>query len=593
MIIAKFFKENSNQINYLYKNEQDEYSGLTINEYGFSTFDINLLSEVLNLFKPSNNTKKLFNYNTYDVYFDFNSNFKHFLKNGIEDYELFFYNNGNNAVMYRNSDKKGDVIKIVRNGIIVILTVGTFIQLLTSSKNYEFYKDYEKYINADQSIIINDESLSYSHSFILIETDNEVNRAIEMIKASNLSEEEKKLISNQELLKDVFQYYDATAFNELFGLKLNGLNIEIEKDSETNTAGFYLSTIPNTIFIGETVYNSQSKNSTFFHEFIHLLQNDQNKYSYLTETTAELITNEYALETNESCLYNEGVKTLKLLIDIIGPEPILKGVFGRDYSMLEEILAQNLSKEEYAELMKYFIKTPTENINKENKIRNILKKLYKNIYKIDIREDQRIMYDLIYENILYNPKYALLLSPINKYYLNKSKINEPSYLTISKNSNSSYLYDYDKILNSLIESGKITKMKSVFKKISKEEYNSLDDKTSVRLMEYKTCMLCEAKVEDGFYNYITFDQRGNEKQEKISIEEAINKNLLSYYLCDLVEEKKLNELSDEWTYNMNSYIYISNDENITIKENGDIIFMIENLKERFNLSEIKETSKST
>lgn len=286
--------------------------------------------------------------------------------------------------------------------------------------------EYYAYNNKVKIIsIIDEEMLQYEFDFNKNLEKNFVDEIIQKINDSNISEQDKELLMNRDLLENVLSYYDDVEKNDLLITKLNNFSIE-EKDFEDETIfGHYDPLKPNRIFIK---INCPYREKTLVHEFIHFLQNDNNKYNYLIETTAELMSNEYlGLIEDRSSAYNEGVQSLKLLIDIIGPEPVLKSMFGRDNTMLEGILAQNLSKQDYIELVGYFSKSPKEVINKEAKIRKILKKLYRNIYGQDISQDENIMYNIVYEKLLFNSQFY----PVNKKYLRKDMIDIPTSIIVN------------------------------------------------------------------------------------------------------------------------------------------------------------------
>ena len=584
MIVAKFFREDSKDINYLLTHN-DGYIGLSFADNAIKEMDNNLFQEIVNMFYMSNESKNLFTYKNYDVYFDFKNKFKHFIKEGKEDYNLFFENNGQNAILYSGGMNKG-VVKIIRNGIILVISVNLFLSGFKLIEKKEFYDIYKNYTDVEEIVVFVDEdiTLKYDQALKTIVDESLINRAIELINASEINDEFKILFSNKALLENVLQYYDGNAINELFAFKLNHLNIvegvknnNSKDNNEHSTAASYNALVPNQILVESLDVDKEYLNDTLMHEFIHLLQNDNLKYLYLTETTAELMKNEYLNTYNHISSYNEGVETLKLLIDIIGPEPILKGVFGKDYSLLEGILAQNLSKDDFTELMGYFTKSPVEVLSNEKKIRNILLKLYKNIYGQSITEDSNIMYDMVY-----NSSGQSLEIDINKFYLNKSRFSEEFEIVVSKGG-----VLYLDILEELKKVGDIISVTTIYKDITVEEYNSLENKSSAELFEPGESYFHTPTIEDGMYIY---KQYYDSPEERIPVEQALREGKISYYLVDKVEKDKIPDgwfgipsLSEE---------YISKNPNLRI-DSGKIVFKIKNMSERFEISKITNLSEGS
>ena len=134
------------------------------------------------------------------------------------------------------------------------------------------------------------------------------------------------------------------------------------------------------------------------HEYNHLLQSEGCEYNYLLEAWAELMSKEYY--NTDIISYNEGVKNLMLLIDIIGPQPLFEMFYSNNNETLENILKYNLSNEDYKFLIDSFKESQlATNYLQENKeIRLVLCRLYENINKQSIYKDENILYKLIYED---------------------------------------------------------------------------------------------------------------------------------------------------------------------------------------------------
>ena len=133
------------------------------------------------------------------------------------------------------------------------------------------------------------------------------------------------------------------------------------------------------------------------HEFIHLLQ-DNNYFYYIREASAEIISNEYYGSSVDS--YQEEVKRVKVLMEIIGSNPIWNVNFSGSEEKLQEftdILYNNLSFDEYDKIIDILTTSPGYKTDEEMKTINeefdrILASLYRNIYQEPIENNEIIQY---------------------------------------------------------------------------------------------------------------------------------------------------------------------------------------------------------
>lgn len=282
--------------------------------------------------------------------------------------------------------------------------------------------------------------------------------AIKCINESSLNSDAKILLANEQLLKDIFNYYEDTPLAYIANLKFNNINIKYyddddEIDERYKSNGFYQSNIPNILFVNDEYASANlelNKNArqTVAHEFIHLLEAPANPYTYLKEAAAELLVKEYY---NMSVVtYKPAVKQLMLLIDIIGPDPIMKLLFSGDNKLFLKTITTYLNDEDSQLLINYFkngdlvLDHPKENYH----IQEILCKLYKNMYGQDISNDENILYDIVYNNDNYD------CVDTEKYYLNMNKmLDQDEYkffnVDINKLKNLSFLqeqllYEYER-----------------------------------------------------------------------------------------------------------------------------------------------------
>ena len=493
MFLASFENKNKNEINYIYKDKNNKYIGLNINKNGIGNFDYESFNYFINNLKFNKDCIKLYKYNDYDVYFNPLTNYNHYIKNGKEDYLMFYLKNGNDGLLYlesKKSKKSNSIIKCFFVGCVTFLCFNIIFENILNLQISDII-DYKVYTN--------DNNISYA-TYIDYENISANDYVDKIMCSSNLSESEKELLSNKQLLEDIIPYYNDKYSNIVINSKLNDINIKFFPAEELDDVeGAYNCLDPNTIYISDKYkypYDIpeivEKRKKILIHEYIHLLQSNS-EYNYLKEGTSHIISNEYydiPLDKDNTIVNNT-----KLLIDIIGPEPILKSMFANDSEELENILADNLSLNQYKKIIDYFKSNTTtidEKINDE--IRNILCILYRNIYGTDIKEDSDILYDLFYSK-----KYQ---ATNNKVYLNKSKMLD--------------IEEYDIYVNGtpqqLVEKGfmNVSQRKTITRVISLERYYELIKQnrgmnctyyfTSDNIEHFEDCYL----INDT--NIVTFDQ---------------------------------------------------------------------------------------
>ncbi len=216
----------------------------------------------------------------------------------------------------------------------------------------------------------------------------------EMIYSSNnLTEEEKAYLYNEDFFTDILPFINSNNYLKAkFKQNLHDLNIvsfgyEVEHADELN--GFYNSDNPNTLHIKNYEDFNSIKMDTLSHEFVHLCQ-DTFGYNLIIEACAEIISNEYYENTTINA-YNEQVKLVKTLMEIIGSKPIWVYNFTGDFSLIEKSVKPYLSNEEYEEFLSCLTFEYFEN-NEEsfNRLRELLSILYKNINNQNIEDNQTI-----------------------------------------------------------------------------------------------------------------------------------------------------------------------------------------------------------
>jgi len=192
--------------------------------------------------------------------------------------------------------------------------------------------------------------------------------------------------------------------------RLNGIKIEVydnyqfDNSTDYETLGYYNELIPNVLHMKK----GSDKNKILSHEFIHLLQSPECEYITIKEACAEIISEEYLDQPITS--YQSSVGNVKLLMDVIGEEPILKSIFSGDDSNISYILKKYLNDYEYNELTTLLKKSPSKIPNDtidNERINELISKLYKNITGTNIKNNRNI-YDTrgryINNNVYFNKK---------------------------------------------------------------------------------------------------------------------------------------------------------------------------------------------
>jgi len=406
---------------YLYINKENNnyiYYGFNICKNKIRNIEESIVYKLYTILSVNEKCIYIGNYQNYQVYLDKDNNIKHYLKDGIEDFIMLFKNNGVDSTLYLggNSNKitKSKKIKINNYKINILMDKIFYIQLFCCSTLLSYIT---------LNIISNGgnvfDTLKYESSKIVYKASSFANlnleiidykEAINLIYSSELPKDTKDLLSNKELLQDVFKYYEGTNMEYIIKNRLNGIKIEVydnyqfDNSTDYETLGYYNELIPNVLHMKK----GSDKNKILSHEFIHLLQSPECEYITIKEACAEIISEEYLDQPITS--YQSSVGNVKLLMDVIGEEPILKSIFSGDDSIINYILKKNLSDCEYNELTTLLKKSPSKITNDtidNERINELISKLYKNITGTNIKNNRNI-YDTrgryINNNVYFNKK---------------------------------------------------------------------------------------------------------------------------------------------------------------------------------------------
>jgi len=565
MFICKFFDNLSGEnVNYLYINQNNEIIGFSLNK---NEFDYNTFNEIKKSLFFNEKCYKLINYKNYEVYFDPITKLKHYLREGKEDFELFFKYNGKDAIECLGKKNIPTFGKIfVVGSICIILSSYFFYPHIQTMLEYNNYKVSEYIANYDFDY---NETTMYN----MLENIN---------KSQNISDADKLLLSNTELFKTIQPYYGEKITDIL--MRLNDITIKESTNEEDQyfannelVEGYYNPLEPNVINLRANLSN-ETRNHTVIHEFIHLLQNKNNKYSFFSESVAALFADEI-VGYNPSG-YKDSVIVLKMLIDVIGPEPILKGCFGYDYTMLEDILADNLSLNEYEELTRsLFVLNPKDLSEQQlDKIKSYIYKIHFNLTGKNFQNDNDILYNCVYGDIIDDRQNILNRQ---KTYLLTSRMEDEEifWIELEFYNNKEKLMELDLI--------KEVDMYQICKKLSYEEYIQQKDSSMVYISNIRKDI---GEFDFKENKFVCYDSNNN-PTEKLSIKEALKRCYIEIMLNDYIEIDKDLPLGFEYvtgnygTAPLPLKKVISNSDNIYVF--GDCVkITIPSIKKRFNIQNL-------
>lgn len=367
--------------------------------------------------------------NEYEIRLDNETGFKHYFKNGIDDMNMFYLNNGEDAVLYLgySENEEGIVKKFRLKGkkTIILITISAVLLLQGGIYVEQRISDYffEQQIRQIENISVDD--------------------LRERIYSTNLDDEIKSYLYNEDFFCDVLPIINKSDWMRYSYTKsFENINILCYNNNRYNNAkGYYLPNEWHNIYIKKCSW--EEAKDVIAHEFVHLCQYHDAEYNLIMEASAEIISNEYYRDTKINA-YSKPVFLVKKLMEIIGPEPIWEYNFTGDFSKIEEKVKPYLSDEIYTEFLNDLSFNNLKYSNKENDLKfqnldNILNILYERIYCENIKNNKVI--NALEENAdnlvryYFNHKY---INRENSYYL--KEIREQTYYSIE-----------DAIRNGLIE----------------------------------------------------------------------------------------------------------------------------------------------
>lgn len=363
---------------------------------------INLIKYIITCHKP-----KYLYQDEFEVYLDEETNFKHFYKNGKEDYLKFFYENGQSTILLnsKSNEDKYSTKSFIIKGVQICITFLSAITFISSVSAIYKIQTTTK-INAQTEITNN---IEYSIPEEKIDT----NFFKDFINNSpNLSKQEKQLLINNDLFDDLSETLMTN--DRIFSLEVKMTNLDIIYGQEGKPAdgvlGWYNPMISNQIHVID-----EKDNQTTIHEFIHLLQDD-NQYQYIREACATLISNEY-YNSNQTA-YNDAIIRTQFLMEIIGPDIIWDLNFSGSTREFEIAIKSLLPEKDAEELLELFTSSigmlsQSKNYEINKKIDNYLLQMYKSLAP-ENTETLEFLTDISSTNHLSSKGYLL-----NRNYFNK------------------------------------------------------------------------------------------------------------------------------------------------------------------------------
>ena len=461
--------------------------------------------DMFNEFILSNNQTKLNDIGKYQVILDNETGFKHYFLDGLEDYVMFFNNNGSDATRYvDNESNKESVIpkkakrfkigkKVIEISCIALVTLMTLVGTMNA------IGDANKYLFPKDTLVVE------SKVDEVIVEDLTVDEIINNIYSSNgLTIEEKNFLANRDFITDILPFINASNVAK-YNCRISTTNITIKVSDDDSSNGYCVSNEPNVIYINRKLYEEARYSEKYYdvlaHEFIHLFQAYGEGVAY--EAMAEDLSEEHYgtfFRNYEKYLYN-----IRKLMEIIGPKPVMNYVTTDKIDYIIDEIKDYLSPQEieiFIDNMRYEM---DEQIRKstQNKLSSIIDTLYERKFGKSVSDDP-------------------VISHINevgcmRYYLNKR---EKSYLeTITK---------YHGTLKEAMENGLI-----VFRLVDKDG--------NVKILSYDEYMNDEYDMTAELYCY-----RYIEEEVKI----VFDGDNMPYLVSTKIEylpsvEEKINELMNQ------------------------------------------------
>ncbi len=353
--------------------------------------------------------KKFLYQDEYEVYLDEQTGYKHFYKDGKENYTNFFYENGYDAILYKENSNQSNFKTFTVKGTKICISIILLLTVINGIKS-NIVQNPEKIVSPQIEYTQENEltvDSSFFKDFIL--------------NSENLTQEEKQLLINNQFFKDLSETPITSSRKSSLEEKFNNITIKTgtEGRPSPNVLGWYIDLFPNTIHVVD-----ENDNNTKIHEFIHLTQ-EFTEYSYIREACADLISLEY-YGIESSLTYNDAATRIQFLMELIGPEIIWNLNFNGDETSFENKIYELLPEESAIKLLQLFKQNPANITVEKNQEQN--KEIDKYLYQIyntltnennplnTIQEETGITFDTFNSNQTYfnhsNNEYSFSFSKI-------------------------------------------------------------------------------------------------------------------------------------------------------------------------------------
>lgn len=368
-----------------------------------NNFVISVLKDLVTCHK-----KKFLYKKEYEVYLDEQTGYKHFYKDGKENYTKFFYENGYNAILYKENSNKFNIKNFAVNGIKICISITLFLAIFNIANN-----------TLNNPNEITNTKIEYTQNKEITIDSSKFKDYI--LSSENLTKEDQQLLINEIFFEDLSKTKITEDRVSSIDEKMTNITINVDEQNKPtdNTLGWYNDLFPNIINVADG-----NDNDTKIHEFIHLVQ-EYSEYSYIKEACADLISSEYY--NVENLEYSEAVSRIQFLMELIGPEPIWNLNFSGNTEEFESKIYEILPEEEAKIFLDLLKDSPANLTIEESKQQNdeIDSYLYK-IYNIltnennelnELQKETGLTFDRYYSNHTYFAD-----SPDNDYSFCFSKI---------------------------------------------------------------------------------------------------------------------------------------------------------------------------
>ncbi len=557
-------------IDYVYG--KSVFSGFTIRDNKLCKLELEQL-KILNYFNLGKNGVVKEESSNEKVILDLDTGLFHYFENGKENLEKLLLNNGRNdtmAIFFDRLDSNTRNIKyVIANGMLAIiftLEIGLCLSFAEVIKDFIYWEEDVNY-NAEVAHLSFDSLFSgvkftYDGETIVLDRKISSNVIKNYIYDSvNLSDEEKNFIWNEELINDVISFYKGTSQETLTQVRHFNLGID-PYFNDDGRGGWYLN--DNLIHIFDYKGNlDEGFKQILGHEYVHLLQCSKDLY-FIRETSAEIITHEYFLNSSDTSIsysYSEACKRLRVLMEIIGPDVIWDYDFNLKSTKLQDTLQEYLSNEDYEDIISIFSLSPFNDIEQLNclytRLDELLGILYFNKFGEDISNNKFI--------------YSIMsgVSYYNRPYFRKSLIEKDD----------ACFYEYPIVsvssVQDEIDNGNVCiSVKCI---ISEEDFNTKENEDSKDLKIESGSM----EVVDGEIKLIGSTYDGtvilkDSEGEKITkdIHDAFNLGYVNVIFLKFYNNVSVHEfLNFLETGTVDSYdiFYLNNDLGLVVDDNGNFI----------------------